>query len=223
MPYFRLSDQPDWQSAAQRLVSGCKLLGDLNQRITLLEKVCDGLGDDLYPAFLKILCLIGKNGDQESKQIITETLVQALLTGRLPAGTMSAWGAANTSSGNSLFGQTRRLGPIEYIFTWYAQPSGRTPLPIKGFNQAATELIELISSNPQAKQLYCTKLSADMEDPLDGSLSSKSRLAIGSFIEAWQAGKSSDEALNCYLDTLQGDSLSRLGNMQSQFLFNPHR
>ncbi|MES9938943.1 MAG: hypothetical protein ABW104_04125 [Candidatus Thiodiazotropha sp. 6PLUC2] len=198
------------------------MLDDLDQRIGLMEKLCLGLGDELYPAFLKILCLVGKNGDQESKQLITETLVQSLLTGRLPSGRMSAWGA-ESNSGNSLFGQTRSLGPIEYIFTWYAQPSGRTPLPVQGFHKAATELVELISSNPKAKQLYCTKLSADIEDPLDGSLSRKSRIAIGSFVEAWMAEKSSEEVLSCFLDTLQGNSLSRLSNIQSNLTYNTNR
>jgi hypothetical protein len=222
MPNFRLSDRPDWHSAAQRLVSGCVTLDDLNQRVALMEKVCEGLGDELYPAFLKILCMVGKGGDQVARHLITETLVQALLTGRLPSGKMTAWGA-NSTTGNSLFGQTRNLGPIEYIFTWYAQPSGRTPLPIQGFHQAAYELIELISSNSQAKELYCTKLSADIEDPLDGSLSRKTRLAIGNFVETWRLGKSTDDVLTSFLDTLQGDSLSRLGNLQSPFSFNSHR
>ncbi|MEJ2622319.1 MAG: hypothetical protein P8163_19340 [Candidatus Thiodiazotropha sp.] len=216
MQKFRVSDRPDWQGAAQRLVSGCKILEDLNQRIALMEKVCDGLGDELYPAFLKILCLIGKNGDQDAKLLITETLVEALLTGRLPSGSMSAWGS-ETSSGNNLFGQTRSLGPIEYVFTWYAQPSGRTPLPIQSFHHAASDLLDLISSNSEAKKLYCKKLSADIEDPLDGSLSRKTRHAIGCFVEAWKFDKPSEEVLNCFIDSLHGDSLSRLTNLQSQF------
>ncbi|MCG7986238.1 MAG: hypothetical protein JAY64_10595 [Candidatus Thiodiazotropha weberae] len=218
MPQFILSDKPDWSRAAQRLVSGCKILEDLNQRIALMEKVCDSLGDELYPAFLKILCIIGKNGDHDAKQLITETLVEALLTGRLPSGRMSAWGA-ESARGSNLFGQTRSLGPIEYVFTWYAQPSGRSPLPIQSFHHAASELLELISSNPKAKKLYCTKLTADIEDPLDGSLSRKSRYAIGNFVEAWEADKSTDEVLSSFLDTLLGDSLSRLVNIQSQFTF----
>jgi hypothetical protein len=221
MTNFHLIEHPDWWSAAQMLVSGFNKLDDLNQRIVLMEMVCDGLGDELYPAFLKILCMVGKNGDQESKQLITETLVQALLTGRLPSGTMTAWGAKTATSSNPLFGQTRTLGPIEYVFTWYAQPSSRVPLPIQGFHQAASELLELISSNPKAKQLYCTKLSADIEDPLDGSLARTTRTAIGSFVKAWEANKSSEEVLNCFLDTLQGDSLSRLGSsIHSHFPLN---
>jgi hypothetical protein len=216
MPEFRVSDKPDWRGAAERLVSGCNMLDDLNQRISLMEKVCDGLGDELYPAFLKILCLIGRNGDLDAKLIVTETLVEALLTGRLPSGRMSAWGS-ESSGGNSLFGQTRSLGPIEYVFTWYAQPSGRTPLPIQSFHHAASDLLDLISSNPKAKKLYCKKLSADIEDPLDGSLSRKSRHAIGCLVEAWESGKSSEEVLNGFIDTLHGDSLSRLNNIQSHF------
>ncbi|MCG8038672.1 MAG: hypothetical protein JAZ19_16745 [Candidatus Thiodiazotropha taylori] len=216
MSQFLVSDRPDWSGAAQQLVSGCKTLEDLNQRISLMEKVCDSLGDELYPAFLKILCIVGRNGDKEAKQLITETLVQTLLTGRLPSGRMSAWGAEN-SRGNHLFGQTRSLGPLEYVFTWYAQPSGRSPLPIHSFHLAASDLLELISSNPKAKKLYCSKLSADIEDPLDGSLSRKSRYAIGKFIENWASDKSTEEVLSSFLDTLHGDSLRRLDNLLSHY------
>jgi hypothetical protein len=214
MSEFQLSAHPDWHGAAQQLVDGCQTLKELDQRVELMESVCVGLGETLYPAFLKILCLIGKRGDHNAQQLITETLVQALLTGRLPSGKLTAWGA-NTLQGDRLFGQTRSLGPIEYLFTWYAQPSGRNPLPVQAFHQAALDLLDLISSNPNAKNLYCTKLLADIEDPLDGSLSSKSRAAIGHFVKAWQSDKDSEEVLNQFLDTLQGgDSLTRLGNIQ---------
>jgi hypothetical protein len=212
MPDFILNHQPDWHAASQRLVGGCLSLNELDQRVELMEKVCTGLGDNLYPAFLKILCLIGKRGDLAAQQLITEALVQALLTGRLPSGKLSAWGSSSVS-GDNFFGQTRNLGPIEYIFTWYAQPSGRTPLPVHSFHKATLDLLDLISSNKHAKQLYCAKLSADIEDPLDGSLSSKSRLAIGNFVDAWKSEQSAETVINVFLDTLQGDSLSRLGNI----------
>ena len=213
MSGFRLSTNPDWYSAAQRLVSGCLALKTLNHRVELMEKVCFGLGDEFYPAFLHILCVIGQRADKDAKYLITETLVQSLVTGRLPSGHLSAWGSDNYSP-NKLLGKTRSLGPVEYLLVWYAQPSGPCPLTIQSFQQSALDLLSLISSNPSAKSLYCKKLKADVEDPLDGSLSSKSRTAISNFVSVWESSEAIDLAIDSFLEKLQGDSLSRLAELQ---------
>ncbi|MET0091175.1 MAG: hypothetical protein ABW068_14370, partial [Candidatus Thiodiazotropha sp.] len=97
-----------------------------------MESICLGLGESLYPAFLKLLGLIGSKGNDETQSLITDTLVQALLTGRLPSGHLTAWGMSKFP-GERHFGQTRSLGPVEYLLTWYAQPSGKGPLPIQVF------------------------------------------------------------------------------------------
>jgi hypothetical protein len=181
-----------------------------------MEKVCFGLGDELYPAFLRILCIIGQHGDQEARRLVTEALVQSLLTGRLPSGKLSAWGSSRFNP-NDLLGKTASLGPVEYLLIWYAQSSAITPLPIQSFQQAALDLLSLISSNPKAKLLYCKKLRSDIELPLDGALSSKSKLAIGQFVNAWERDTSINTAIDLFLETLQGDSISRLGSLQTPF------
>jgi hypothetical protein len=217
MAEFRLRSHPDWQNAAQLLVSGCHKLEILDQRVDLMESVCLGLGESLYPAFLKLLCLIGRNGDKATHSLITETLVHGLLTGRLPSGHLTAWGSSKFP-GDRHFGQTRSLGPVEYLLTWYAQPSGKGPLPIQIFLKTATDLLILISSNTEAKSLYCKKLQADIEDPLDGSLSSKTRYAIGVFVANWMDESDVKKVLDTYVDALQGDTLSRLNNLNNQYL-----
>ena len=213
---FALKKDPDWYGAAQSLVNGCVSLTSTEDRVRLMARLCTDLGENLYPAFLQILCNIGEHGDQQAQHLITETLVHALTTGRLPSGKLSAWGADNMHTERS-FGQTRSLGPIEYLCVWYAQPSGRSPLSIKAFQQATHCMLELISANPQAKSLYCTKLLADVKDPLGGSLSSQTRNAITELVKAWQADLKISGIIDCYINTLQGDNLSRLANIQPTF------
>jgi phage baseplate assembly protein W len=174
-----------------------------------MESVCFGLGDELYPAFLHILCIVGQHGDQEACDLITDTLVQSLLTGRLPSGKQPAWGASRFDP-KALLGKTTSLGPVEYLFIWHSQPSAISPLPIQSFQQAAFDLLSLISSNKKAKDLYCTKLRSDIDTPLDGYLSSKTKNAIRAFVDAWETDVSIRQAIDQYLEILHGDSLSRL-------------
>lgn len=213
---FALKDNPDWYGAAQSLVSGCVSLASTEDRVRLMARLCSDLGENLYPAFLQILCSVGKHGDEQAQHLITDTLVHALATGRLPSGQLSAWGA-DTLNAERSFGQTRSLGPIEYLCVWYAQPSGRSPLNVNTFQKATHCMLEFISTNQQAKSLYCTKLIADVEDPLAGSLSSQTRNAITELVRAWQADSPIDAIIDRFVNTLQGDSLTRLGNIQPTF------
>jgi hypothetical protein len=209
MSGFHLITNPDWMMAAQRLVSGCLALKTRDQRVELMESVCFGLGDELYPAFLHILCIIGQHGDYETCHLITDTLVQGLLTGRLPSGKLAAWGSSKFDP-NSLLGKTTSLGPIEYLFLWYSQPSAVPPLPVQSFQLASFYLLSLISTNSKAKYLYCKKLRSDIETPLDGCISSKTKYAIGAFLQGWETDESIHLAIDLFLDNLHGDSLSRL-------------
>jgi len=213
---FALKNNPDWYGAAQSLVNGCTSLTTTEDRVRLMARLCTDLGEILYPAFLQILCNVGEHGDEQAQHLVTDTLVRALATGRLPSGKLSAWGA-DTLNPERNFGQTRSLGPIEYLCVWYAQPSGRSPLSIHSFQQATHCMLKLVSTNKQAKSLYCTKLLADVEDPLGGSLSSQTRNAISELVNAWQADIAIDAIIDRYVNTLQGDSLTRLGNIQPTF------
>jgi hypothetical protein len=208
-----LKANPNWFGAAQSLANGCLSLTSREDRVRLMARLCKDLGDELYPAFLQILFNIAKHGDTQAQHLITDTLVHALTTGQLPSGKLSAWGS-NSLNPERSFGQTRSLGPIEYLCVWYAQPSGRSPLNINAFQQAAHRILELISTNEQAKSLYCNKLLADVEDPLGGSLSSQTRNAITELVNTWQTNATIDVVINHYINTLQGDSLSRLANFQ---------
>lgn len=212
MSGIRLKSNPDWHSAAQRLVSGCLAFPMEDERVELMEKLCISLGDELYPAFLQMLCIIGQRGDKPAQVLITETLVRSLLIGRLPSGRLAAWGAS-TFAPNQIMGNTRSFGPIEYLLLWYAQPSGRPPLPIQRFQSAANDLLSLIDSNPKAKSLYCNRLLSDLGEPMDGSMSSRSKTAILAFLQTWELNGPVVDTIDSFLNALRGDSLSRLRDL----------
>ncbi|MBX2880181.1 MAG: hypothetical protein KTR32_09635 [Granulosicoccus sp.] len=206
---FQLREDPDWHAAAQDLIGGLCALPDAEQQIELLETLCAQLGDRLYPAFLQILHIIDQQGDDSARPIMARTLVDCLQTGRLPSGKLSAWGSS-TLSGDSAFGQSRRLGPIEFVCAWYAQPSTESPISMQQFSTILESLLSLVASDEVAKQLYCHKLIDDAEDPLGGSLSSQTRTGLINMTNAWRAipaDESNKEAVNAFLSALQQESL----------------
>ena len=206
---FSLKADPDWYSAAQDLISGLCSFDEIEDRIELLETVCLGLGNKMYPAFLQILHVINSQASDESRRIMASTLVNCLQTGRLPSGMLAAWGSSSFT-GDSAFGQSRRLGPIEFVCAWYAQTSNELPISQQQFSNILDSLLSLVSSDGKAKQLYCHKLLADAEDPLGGSLSSKTRAGLQQLTQRWQANTPEDsntEVIDAFLDALQSESL----------------
>ncbi|ASJ70515.1 hypothetical protein [Granulosicoccus antarcticus] len=206
---FVLKKNPDWHAAAQDLISGLCSLDDKEERIELLESVCVKLGDRLYPAFLQILHVIDEYADDEARSIMASTLVNCLQTGRLPSGKLAAWGSSSYT-GDSAFGQSRRLGPIEFVCAWYAQPSTETPMSQQQFSIILNSLLSLVSSNSNAKQLYCQKLISDAEDPMGGSLSKQTRAGLIDMTQIWQIAAPEDlhtPVVEAFLHALQSESL----------------
>ena len=196
-----MSDKPDWHAAAQTLVNSFFALEKPEDRIRLTEKLCDRLGGNLYPAFLQILLNIEQYADEDAKALVTSTLVFELNSGRLPSGKLSAWGSSALPEANA-FGQTRSLGPIEYICAWYAQPSDQSPLAPAAFNTMATSLLRLAESDQAAKSLYCAKLAEDAQDPMGGSMSRQTRSAIGALAGAWSSGETPEKSVQNFIDAL---------------------
>ncbi len=194
--------EPRWSAAAQALVDGCIDLPNDEDRVSLLAAVCDGLGDELYPAFLRVLSLIGQNGDYAARAAVAEALVHALRTGRLPSGRRSAWGASVASNADSGYGRTRSLGPLEFLCAWHAQPESEPGLTAEQFDVAARAVMDLISTSREACLLYCEKLLADVDDPLSGALRRDTREAIRALAAAWGGGATSIAASARFLDTL---------------------
>jgi hypothetical protein len=211
-----LKDKPDWFAAAQSLVDGCATLENTEERVRFIQRVCLDLGDDLYPALLKILCIVGQHADEPARQVVAAGLVDALMTGRLPSGHFGAWGASNAALVRVGFGRGKSLGPIEYLCAWYAQPSGRPPLSATSFDAAASSLLALVGTSDKARNLYCAKLRADAADPLDGVLSRETRQALGAMALAWEQGAAPQAAIDLYVSGLQkGSGLDRLRAMHA--------
>jgi hypothetical protein len=208
-----LQTEPDWSAAAQTLINGCGKLGNPEQRVRFLDRVCFSLGDQLYPAFLKLLCIVNEQGDTPARQAVAQTLVHALSTGRMPSGRLNAWGGYTIEHNpNRLHTpHTRSLGPIEYLCAWHAQHSSTEPLPVATFDSAATSVIALISCDPQAQALYCTKLHQDIDDPLGGSLTRSTRAALSALVQAWESGATPQAVVQSLLNALHGTPGTALG------------
>ena len=192
--------EPRWANAAQALVDGCVDLPNDEDRVALLAAVCEGLGDDLYPAFLRVLAIVGKNGDHGARAAVANALVHALRTGRLPSGRRSAWGAS--AQADAAFGSRRSLGPIEYLCAWHAQADAAQALTAEQFFAAACPLMDLIGASKEARLLYCEKLLADANDPLSGALTRQTREALRALATAWAEGAAPSDASSRFLAAL---------------------
>lgn len=195
--------EPRWAHAAQALVDGCIDLPNDEDRVALLVAVCDGLGDELYPAFLKVLWHIGRHGDHAARAAVARALVHALRTGRLPSGRRGAWGASTALEAASGYGRTRSLGPLEYLCAWHAQDESEPALTSRQFDAAARALMDLIAASREARLLYCEKLLADVDDPICGALARQTRDAIRALATAWAEGAASADAIACFLNVLR--------------------
>lgn len=189
-----LLSEPRWFEAAQALVNGCIDLPTDEDRVALLTAVCEGLGDELYPAFLRVLWTVGQHGDHAACAAVATALVHALRTGRLPCGRRSAWGATGAAPPAVCYGSTRSLGPLEYLCAWHAQAEPARAMTAAQFHTAARALMDLIATSPEARALYCEKLLADVDDPISGALTRQTRQALRALATAWAAGVASFDA-----------------------------
>jgi hypothetical protein len=206
-----LLSEPRWAQAAQALVDGCGDLTDDEDRVALLTAVCEGLGDELYPAFLRVLWTIGQHGDHAACAAVARALVHALRTGRLPSGRRSAWGASGSAQPAVGFGSTRSLGPLEYLCAWHVQAEPARAMTAAQFHLAARALMDLIATSPEARALYCEKLLADVDDPISGALTRQTRHALRALATAWAAGVDSFDASARFLCALPTATSAFLG------------
>lgn len=190
---------PHWTLAARALISGCVDLRHDDDLAALLEAVCRGLGDELYPAFLRVLAEVGRQGQHDARAAVARALVHALRTGRLPSGRRGAWGAAAGSGTRS-----RSLGPLEYLCAWAGQGGGGDidTLASADFESAAQAVMTVVSASDSARLLYCEKLLADAADPLEGALSRSTRQAMAAMAQAWAGGALPAEAATRFVTAL---------------------
>lgn len=212
--------EPRWSLAAQALVDGCIDLQSDEDRVALLGSVCERLGDELYPAFLRVLWTIGERGDHAACAAVARALVHALRTGRLPSGRRSAWGASG-SMPSAGFGAPRSLGPLEYLCAWFAQAEPARALSAQQFHSAARAVMDLIATSAEARALYCEKLLADVDDPISGALTRQTRQALRALVTAWSAGAPSFDASARFLSALPEARSAPLGALALQPAYAP--
>jgi len=208
-----LKSEPDWFGAAQALVEGLQGQPSLDRRVDVLERVCTDLGDALYPGFAKLLAAVAHFGEPDVKALVADTLAQALLTARLPAARVPAWGAGGFSSpfqglggvGGPLLSNSRKVGPLEFLCVWLVRDIADAPLDAEAFETAATYLLDLVSASPKAAALYIDKLRADAADPTEGLHNAQSRRLIEILAERWSAGDPPAEVARAVARAAQAD------------------
>jgi hypothetical protein len=158
--------QPDWAAAAQALVDACAAsrASARPDRPQVLERFADILGQKLYPALLGVLCVVSERASADAKSAVAGCLSDALSSGRMPCARWSAWGSRQRFS---VTGTTRSLGPVEYLCTTYAESGVQSALPEVSFDHALQALLRLFSETNEIRALYCERLLALGEDPLD--------------------------------------------------------
>lgn len=140
-------------------------------------------GDEHYPSFVQLLCAVQQFGDQPARAILAETLAEALGTGRMPEGRLPAWGGSSTG------GALRRVGPIEFLCAWQAQPGPAESLPRADFEFCLQRLLELFNTSPRASRLYADALVAVAGNPLEGAFSRTTRALLEAVARRWRAGE----------------------------------
>ncbi|GEM_PF-537716 len=208
-----LKSEPDWFGAAQALVEGLQGQPTLDRRIDVLERVCTDLGDALYPGFAKLLAAVAHFGEPDVKALVADALAQALLTARLPAARVPAWGAGGFSSpfqglggvGGPLLSNSRKVGPLEFLCVWLVRDIADAPLDAEAFETAATYLLDLVSASPKAASLYIDKLRADAADPTEGLHNAQSRRLIEILADRWAAGDPPSEVARAVARAAEAD------------------
>jgi len=183
--------QSDWFAASDELCNQLQQLTSLDARVELFESLCFSLEPELYPAFLQLLFYVEHHADAQLQQQFTDTLVYAMGTGRLPCGTLPAWGSMSAAT-LAPYTTSRALGPIEFLCAWYAQPTHLPQLSDAVFDDALSTLMRLIDSNTAARKWYCHNLKMDAINDSIGMFSSATRTAIAALAKAWNANGCSD-------------------------------
>lgn len=202
-----LKAEPDWRGGAAALAAGLQTQSTLDGRVDVLERVCDGFGEALYPGFAKLLAALGHFGSPAVKALAAEALAHALITARLPSTRVPAWGALP----GRLDTASRPVGPLEFLCVWLVRDVARERLDDEAFRAAATLVLDLVSASPRAAALYADKLLIDIEDPAEGLHDARSRRLVQTLAERWRAGDAPDQIAEAVLRSARADRGDRFG------------
>ncbi len=216
-----LRASPDWQAAAQQLVSALGAQPDDDARVKLLDRVWSQAGDEQYPVFVQLLCAVEQFGNARARVVLAKTLATALGTARLPSGSLPAWGAAGwvnqpppldasllfadllpgstelpmpaTAAAPAPTRARRRVGPMEYLCAWLLHPGAPASLSRDDFAFALQRLMSLFNAAPQAARIYAEMLIAQALESTEGQFNRQTRTLLETIGRLWAAGESPRE------------------------------
>ena len=208
-----LKAEPDWRGGAAALAAGLRAQATVEGRVEILERVCDGFGEALYPGFAKLLAALAHFGSPAVKAMTAEALAHALVTARLPSTRVPAWGAGGFAglAGGGLSVAARKVGPLEFLCVWLVRDVASERLDDEAFRAALPLLIDLVSASPRAAALYADKLLIDIEDPTEGLHDARSRRLVRTLAERWRAGDAPGDIADAVLRNAQADRGDRFG------------
>ena len=189
------SPPPRWQAAAQRLVSALAAQPDASARSRLLERVAARLGPGRYLGFVQLLCAVDQFGDAAARRTVADALAGAIASGRVPSGTVPAWGSASFVGSHAAGAGGRRLGPIEFVCAALLQPGVSPAAGSAEAEFALRRLLGLLNASPQAAALYAARLQSHAGDPLEGGLSRRTRATLGALAAHWKAGEAPERVV----------------------------
>ena len=192
---------PDFIGGTRVLLEALRIHANIDARVAILNGVAKRLGDENYPAFIKIVCVIGESADTYAKQLLAESLAHAMRKGELPSGSLTSWGvstnwiAAASGVPGSFFRSAprRNLGPIEYLSSWHSQPTNRPGLTDDVYRMALASLLHLFNASPSAARAYQTKLAADSLNELEGTFTAMTRARLAAIAALWDEGCAPEE------------------------------
>lgn len=187
-----------YREAAARLLVVIKCTSD-PLRLSVLKQI-GGAGSEIgYPRFLKLLLIVAESDDAVGKRAVADSLAQGLRCADLPTGEMTAWGAGQVwqsgqitenLSARALYAvPTRRFGPIEYLTVWFCQKTQHPYLSSEAYEYALAGLLELISINAEARELYPRKILDDLALAAEGAYTRSTRMRLQTLAHAWMNGE----------------------------------
>lgn len=187
---------PDWLGSARALIAALVRNPDADIRAAILNRVARRLGDEWYPVFIKIACVVGESDDEDAQKLLADALAHAMKKGDLPSGSLTSWGgsgALNTAPAGvpgSFFRASprRNLGPIEYLSCWHSQSTNRSPLTDDLYRVSLTSLLRLFNASSAAARAYCVKLQADSVNELEGTFTAVTRHRLAAVADLWSQG-----------------------------------
>lgn len=166
----------------RRLVAALQHESSDERRLALAKRVVRKLGDEAYPVFLKIMLVVAESEDPAARQTVADLLATAAQRMDLPSGQLGAWGSSGQGRAGS---RGRLLGPIEYLTTWYCQPTPRPMLEEPLYADALGKLLTLFNLNPRLRKLYAAKLEADASNELEGTYTKDTRDTLRRIAQHW--------------------------------------